>query len=188
MNKFSFSTKTTLNHRHHLHRRAHHTSPCTKKIREMLKTCLLSHLDSLELHNNKQDRPDSTLTLLDSPFITIDYWLMFSSHFSFTFDARRDEVLSKNKYLEDEARRKAESVEREKNELNLARKVASSSSIASNIGETQEAQDDDIFYDSDAEKQPEEWVSSLLSWLISNITPRSISWYVMCIYMLSFPI
>lgn len=63
----------------------------------------------------------------------------------------RDEVLSKNKYLEDEARRKAESVEREQN---LSR------SKAANAGATPEAQDDEIFYDSDAEKQPEEWVCS----------------------------
>lgn len=56
--------------------------------------------------------------------------------------------------MEDEARRKAESVEREKNQENLARQQESS--MTSNIGETQAAQDDDIFYDSSAEKQPEE--------------------------------
>lgn len=89
---------------------------------------------------------------ISSNSITIDYWLNFTSICS----AHRDEVLSKNKYLEDEARRKAESVEREQN-LQRKTNAAAAAAAKTNAGETPEAQDDEIFYDSDAEKQPEEW-------------------------------
>lgn len=67
----------------------------------------------------------------------------------------KDEVLSKNKYLEDEARRKAEAVEREQN-LQRKTNAAAAAAAKTNAGETPEAQDDEIFYDSDAEKQPED--------------------------------
>lgn len=121
-------------------------------------------------HTTRSDSSVRFTHLISTQFSFDNHWLLIDvlvSFLAYTISICRDEVLSKNKYLEDEARRKAESVEREKNELNRARKIASSSSsIASNIGETQEAQDDDIFYDSDAEKQPEEWVSSFAFWLI----------------------
>jgi hypothetical protein len=64
--------------------------------------------------------------------------------------------------LEDEARRKAEAVEREKNQERLQQQQQQQQQQqhqkdSPNDGETQSAvQDDDIFYDSSAEKQPEE--------------------------------
>lgn len=58
----------------------------------------------------------------------------------------RDEVLTKNKYLEDEAKRKAEAVDN--GEENLPQDAPVSSN-------EQSQPDDDIFYDSDAEQQEE---------------------------------
>jgi hypothetical protein len=69
--------------------------------------------------------------------------LIFANFFLFS----RDEVLTKNKYLEEEAKRKAEAVEN--GEENLPQQDAP---VTSN----EEPQpDDDIFYDSDAEQQEE---------------------------------
>lgn len=71
--------------------------------------------------------------------------ILIDSFSSFLFS--RDEVLTKNKYLEEEAKRKAEAVEN--GEENLPQQDAP---VTSN----EESQpDDDIFYDSDAEQQEE---------------------------------
>lgn len=64
-----------------------------------------------------------------------------------SFSFLRDEVLTKNKYLEEEAKRKAESVENGEDKL-----TKQDAPITSN----EESQpDDDIFYDSDAEQKEE---------------------------------
>jgi hypothetical protein len=70
--------------------------------------------------------------------------------FSFSrFLLSRDEVLTKNKYLEEEAKRKAEAVDN--GEENLPQQDAP----VTNNEESQSQPDDDIFYDSDTEQQEE---------------------------------
>jgi hypothetical protein len=64
-----------------------------------------------------------------------------------SFSFGRDEVLTKNKYLEEEAKRKAESVENGEEKL-----PQQDEPVASN---DESQADDDIFYDSDAEQQEE---------------------------------
>lgn len=62
---------------------------------------------------------------------------------------QRDEILTKNKFLEDEAKRKAEAVENGEDQMQQQDAPEDSDSDDSQ-------QEDDVFYDSDAAEQEEE--------------------------------
>lgn len=70
----------------------------------------------------------------------------------------RDEVLTKNKFLEEEAKRKAEQVD---NGEEFSAPILQQDAPSAPTSTEDSQQDDDGFYDSDANQDEEEWVKNL---------------------------
>lgn len=81
----------------------------------------------------------------------IEIKIEFSINFCriFLCVSQRDEILTKNKFLEDEAKRKAEAVENGEDQMQQQDAPEDADSDDSQ-------QEDDVFYDSDAAEQEEE--------------------------------